>query len=349
MEVLAAGDAFIPAELFTSALTGQLTGPTVRELTWSGDKASQHELQQIMEVDGPNAVPAPPEIVAAVPGAEVLCAHFAPVGADVLAAADRLKLVAVARTGLENVDIEAASARGIAVVPVFGRNAASVAELQIGLMLAESRNISRADASVKAGGWRKDFPGARIDIGGRTVGMLGFGHVGHRFAGKLSGFRPRLLAYDPYVSTDVLSEFGVERAADMEQVFRESDFVVVQMRHSAETDRVIDAKLLGLMKPDAYFINVSRSRVVETEALYDLLAAGRIAGAGLDVFDSEPLPVDSPWRKLDNVTFTTHFGGDTVDTNRTSALLVAEAVAEFARTGQVRTAANAPALNWRTT
>src|SRR5207248_4327565 len=125
----------------------------------------------------------------------------------------------VARTGLENVDIPAATERGIGVVPVFGRNASAVAELQIGLMLAEARNIARADASVKAGEWRKEFPGARIEIGGRTVGMLGFGHVGRRFAEKLSGFQPRLLAYDPYVADDVLSAAGVERAEAAERIF----------------------------------------------------------------------------------------------------------------------------------
>lgn len=337
-DILVVGDQFIPAEDFQQQLEN------ARAFALPGDKADQHEAQQLMEKGGAGAVPAPAELLSAIGDAEVLCVHFAPVSRDVLDAGPRLKLVAVARTGLENVDIPAATERGIGVVPVFGRNAAAVAELQIGLMLAEARNIARADASVKQGQWRKEFPGARIEIGGRTVGMLGFGHVGRRFAEKLSGFRPRLIAYDPYVSDDALA--GVERADSVEQVFAESDYVVVQLRHSPETDRMIGAKQLELMKPTAYFINVSRSRVVDTEALYDVLAAGRISGAGLDVFDHEPLPVDSPWRSLDNVTFTTHFGGDTVDTNRTSVRLVAEAVEEFRSTGKCATAANAAELGW---
>ncbi|WP_222853864.1 2-hydroxyacid dehydrogenase [Fodinicola acaciae] len=337
--ILAVGDQFIPAEQFREVLDA-------RAFTLPGSKAEQHEAQQLMERGGAGAVPAPPELLSAIGDAEVLCVHFAPVSADVFAAGPRLKLVAVARTGLENVDIDAATERGIGVVPVFGRNASAVAELQIGLMLAEARNIARADASVKSGQWRKEFPGARIEIGGRTVGMLGFGHVGRRFAEKLSGFRPRLLAYDPYVADDVLVDAGVERAGNAEQIFSESDFVVVQLRHSAETNRMIGAKQLELMKPEAYFINVSRSRVVDTDALYDALENGRISGAGLDVFDSEPLPADSPWRSLDNVTFTTHFGGDTVDTNRTSVRLVADAVEEFLATGRCATAANAAELGW---
>lgn len=178
--------------------------------------------------------------------------HFAPVGRDMLAAAKDLRLIAVARTGLENVDVAEATLRGIAVVPAYGRNAGAVAELQIGLMLAESRNIARADASVKAGAWRKDFPGARLEIAGRTVGMVGFGHVGQVFAHRLSGFEPRLLAFDPYTADESLAQFNVQRAAALDDVFAESDFVVVQARHSPETDRFIGEAQFALMKPTAY-------------------------------------------------------------------------------------------------
>ena len=280
------------------------------------------------------------------PGARVICLHFAPVGAKLLHAADGLGLVAVARTGLENVDIRTATDRGIGVVPVYGRNAAAVAELQIGLILAEARDIARAQASVAAGGWRKEFPGARIELGGRTVGMIGFGHVGRQFAPRLAGFRCRLVAYDPYVSDEVFAAYDVTRVSTLDEVFRAGDFVVLQARHTSETDRFIGADQFALMRPHAYFINVARSRMVDTAALYAALASGQIAGAGVDVHDEEPLPADSPWRALDNVTMTTHFGGDTEETETTSARLVAEAVAEFAETGRVRSAINAEVLGW---
>ena len=342
------GDRFIPAAAYVEALTKRLDGAaaTLRTVDWSGTKAEQHAAQQRMEVDGPGVVPAPPELIEAAAGAGVFCLHFAPVGADLLAAAESLRLVAVARTGLENVDVQAATARGVAVVPVYGRNASAVAELQLGLMLSESRNIARADASVKAGGWRKEFPGRRLEVAGRTVGMVGFGHVGRQFAGKLAGFGCRLLSYDPYAGDEALTAAGVERASTLNEIFAEADFVVVQARHTPETERFIGPEQFALMKPDAYFVNVARSRVVDTEALYDTLAGGRIAGAGLDVFDDEPLPDDSPWRALDNTTITTHFGGDTVDTNRISADLVADAVTEFVRTGRCASAVNAGALGW---
>jgi D-3-phosphoglycerate dehydrogenase len=232
------------------------------------------------------------------------------------------------------------------VIPAPGRNASAVAELQIALMLSEARNVARADASVKAGGWRKEFPGPRVEVAGRTVGMIGFGHVGRVFTERLTGFGCRMLAYDPYASDAVLAESGVHRAASLDEVFAAGDFVVLQARHTAETERMIGERQLRLMRPHAYFINVARSRLVEEAALIAVLGAGAISGAGIDVFDQEPLPADSPWRTLDNVTLTTHFGGDTVDTNRTSANLVAQAVLELARTGRVPRAVNAADLGW---
>jgi D-3-phosphoglycerate dehydrogenase len=129
-------------------------------------------------------------------------------------------------------------------------------------------------------------------------------------------------------------------------VFAASDFVVLQARFTAETERMIGERQLRLMQPHAYLINVARSRLVDEAALIAVLAEGAISGAGIDVFDQEPLPADSPWRTLDNATLTTHFGGDTVDTNRISANLVAQAVLELARTGRVPGAVNAAALGW---
>jgi D-3-phosphoglycerate dehydrogenase len=155
-----------------------------------------------------------------------------------------------------------------------------------------------------------------------------------------------MLSYDPYAPDEVLAEYGAARAATLEQIFEEGDFVVMQARVTPETERMVGAAQLRLMQPHAYFINVSRSRLVDEAALLAVLRAGAIAGAGLDVFDDEPLPADSPWRSLDNTTLTTHFGGDTEDTNRTSAALVAQAVLELALTGRVAHAVNAAELGW---
>ncbi len=346
MRVLVIGDHFIAGSAHVEALMrAGVPRASIETVDWSGTKDSQHATQQQMERHGPGAVPVPAELLAAVRDAEVMTLHFAPVPAELLRAAPSLRAVVVARTGLENVDVEAATAAGVAVVPIHGRNAPAVAELAIGLMLGEARDIARADASVKQGGWRKDFGGPGREIGGSTVGMVGFGHVGQALARLLRGFDVRLLVHDPFVSSDRLSDHDA-RQVDLDTVFRESDFIHVQARLSKQTERFIGAEHLALMKPTAYLVNTARSRLIDYDALYLALAEHRIAGAGLDVFDDEPLPPDSPWRTLDNVTITTHFGGDTTATNARSARLVAEAVAELGRTDRIITAVNARALGW---
>ena len=347
MRTLIIGDQFIPAASYQDALAERSSEELeLSTVDWSGTKAEQHHIQQVMEQHGPNAVTTPAELLDAVGDTEALGLHFAPVGKELIAAAPNLKVIAVARSGLENVDIDAATAAGVGVVASHGRNAGAVAELQLGLILAEARNIARADASVKAGEWRKDFPGNRIELARRTVGMVGFGHVGATFARRVSGFEATLVVYDPYVSDEVLAQHGAQRAHTLNEVFAGSDFVLVQARLTPQTERFITAEQFALMPPHAYFINVSRSRLVDYDALYEALAAGRISGAGLDVFDEEPLTADSRWRHLDNVTITTHFGGDTEDTNRVSAALVTDALSEFARSGKIARAANARELGW---
>ncbi len=344
IKVTAIGDQFIGTENYRKALEGVSVQFSSVDLPDTKDR--QHTAQQVMEVSGANAVDPDPSILAGVKDANAIIAHFAPMGKKLLDAAPQLKLIAIARAGLENVDLDEATKRGIGVVPAFGRNANAVAELQIGLMLAEARNISRADQSIKAGGWRKEFPGARIEIGDSTVGMVGFGHVGRAMARKLAGFNTRILVYDPYAKKEDLTAFNAKQVKTLDEVFSQSDFVLCQARLSKETERFIDKRLFDLMKPTAYFINVSRSRLVNTADLVSALQSGKISGAGIDVFDSEPISADDPLRSLDNVTLTTHFGGDTEGTNKYSAKLCATAIKVFVESGKVPWAVNARELGW---
>jgi D-3-phosphoglycerate dehydrogenase len=347
MRILVVEDHYIPATACLDALPTALAGQPadVRTVRWSGTKAEQHHLQQQMEWHGANAVPTPPELAEAITDAQVLALHFAPVSADLLAAAPDLTAVVVARAGVENVDVDAATERGVAVVNVAGRNASGVAELSLGLMLAEGRDIARADRSVKDGQWRTSFPAAPIEVGGSCVGLVGFGHVGRQLARRLAGFDVRLLVADPYVDAAEVGCIG-GTVVGLDELFEQADFVSVQARLTPETRGFIGAAQFARMKPTAYFVNVARSRLVDTAALCDALAAGRIAGAGLDVFDDEPLPADSPLRRLDNLTTTTHFGGETPNTVTRSGQLVAAAIGELARTGRCVGAVNAQALGW---
>jgi len=332
--VLVIGDKFIPASTYVEQWEKKVqTEPVLNDvelipLEWNLDKADQHRLQQVMEWDGANAVQPPPEILEAVSDVDAIVMHFAPVGKAVIEAAPKLALIAVARAGLENVDQEAAQARGIAVTGVAGRNAAAVAELAIGLMLSECRNISRADQSIKSGGWRKTFEPPMIELGESTIGIVGWGQVARHLGHKLQGLAGRLIVHDPYANPEDIRSAGGE-VVEFDEVFQHSDFVHVMARLTPETERFIGQAQFQMMKPTAYFINTARSRLVDYDALYSALATRQIAGAGLDVFDDEPLADDSPWRALDNVTMTTHYGGDTTGTNKTSARLVLEEIAQF--------------------
>ena len=347
MEVLVVGDLFVPSEAFREAIEKEMGsdfGP-VREVSWSGEsQEDQHHVQQVMEKEGPEAAPTPEEIVEALGEAEVLAVHFAPVSEAVLEAGKNLKTVVVARAGFENVNVEAADRLGIAVVNLVGRNAPAVAEQAMGLMLAESRDIARTDAGIKDGRWPKEFSGPVYEIGGRTVGVIGFGEVARQLVKKLSGFDVKLLVYDPYVDAQVIESYGGEKVEDLERVFREGDFVNLHARLTEETRRFIGRDLFEIMKPSAYFINNARSRMVDYDDLYEALERGRIAGAALDVHEDEPLPKDSPWRGLENVTLTPHVAGATIDTGENTVRMVAEAIKEFAENGQCENTVNAAAL-----
>src|SRR5215210_5930850 len=347
MEVLCVGDLFLSSERFKEAIEKEMGGGsgTIREVSWAGEKAEdQHHLQQVMEQDGPEAVPTPEEIVEAVGDAEVIAVHFAPIPEAVLEAGSNLKAVVVARAGYENVNVEVASARGIAVVNLVGRNAPAVAEQAIALMLAETRDIARADRGIRAGGWPKEFPQVPYDLGASTVGLIGFGQVARQLAPRLSGFGVTLLVYDPYVDAGTIEFYGGEKVDDLERIFRESDFVSLHARLTEETRRFIGREHFEMMKPTAYFINNARSRMVRYDDLYEILKENRIAGAALDVHDDEPLGEGNPWVELENVTLTPHIAGTTTSTWENSVRMVAEAIRELDETGRCENTVNPESL-----
>ncbi|MGI8574299.1 MAG: 2-hydroxyacid dehydrogenase [Egibacteraceae bacterium] len=347
MRTLIVGDHFVGIDLFRDAIARELGddfGP-LSEVMWAGaDREEQHEAQQVMEKKGPGAVETPTEIIDTVGDAELLVVHFAPVPAEVFEAADQLKAVVVARTGVENIEIEEASQRGIAVVNIYGRNANAVAEQAIGLMLAETRDLARADAAIKAGGWPEATVSPVFELADKTIGVVGFGNVGRKLARRLTGFDVRLLVFDPYVDAETISEHGGEKVDDLARIFEEGDVVALHARLTDETERFIGRELFDLMKPTAYFINNARSRMVDYEALYEVLREERIAGAGIDVHDDEPLPDDSPWRELRNVTLSPHTAGATPECWENSAQLVAEAMSELTEHGRAENTVNARAL-----
>lgn len=235
-----------------------------------------------------------------------------------------LKIIASCRGNPINIDVDAATKKNIPVIYTPGRNADAVADMAIALMLAQARHITEADRALKSGKIKVEseeeltslldrFSGAELGL--RIVGIIGFGAIGYRVAKRLTGFGSKILIYDPYVkSTDPrVKEVRGKLVRKLEQLMRESDFVTLHVAAVPEADKLISKELIGLMKPTAYFINTARAFITDEDALYDALKEKRIAGAGLDVFISEPVESNNRFLPLDNVTVTPHTGGDTVD------------------------------------
>lgn len=314
MKIVAIADPYIPEPMLTEGLaTLREAGHDVSVLAWEGADTIE-KLQQInldVEQHGPGGVDLPGPLQDAIRGAEVVITQFAPIGADLIGSCPDLKIIGVLRGGTENVDHEAARARGIPIINTPGRNARAVAEFTVGMILAETRNIARTHAKMMEGQWFKDFPNAGQvpELEGKTVGLVGAGNIGQLVMTFLSVFGVTCQYYDPYLDH---CEHGT-KVEDLDDLVSTSDIVAIHSRLTPENHHLIDARRIGLMKPSAVLINTARSGLVEEEALLDALEAGKIMGAAIDTFDVEPLPADSRWLTLDNVTITSHLAGTTRD------------------------------------
>jgi D-3-phosphoglycerate dehydrogenase len=264
-----------------------------------------------------------------------------PVTAPVLDAATRLKVVARAGIGVDNVDVEAATRRGVMVVNAPTSNTVSAAEHTMALLLAQARNVPQAHAELRAGRWdRARWQG--VELARKTLGLVGLGRVGGLVAQRAMAFGMHVLAFDPYVSSERAREAGVEVAPTLEALLVRSDVVSIHLPASPDTEGLIGERQLALMKPGARLVNTSRGGIVDEEALAKAIVDGRLAGAALDVFATEP-PTGSPLLGLDRVVVTPHLGASTVEAQDKAGLAVAEMV-RLALEGQfVPYAVNVPA------
>lgn len=228
----------------------------------------------------------------------------------VIEAAARLKLIAKIGVGVENIDIPAATRRGIPVTNCPGANAVAVAEAALGLMLAASRRIPQGMERLRRGGWR-DGIWIAGEMSGATFGIVGFGNVGREMARLLSGFRGRVLAHDAFVSGEAIREAGAEPVA-LDALTRASDFISIHCALTPETRRMFDARRFRMMKKSAVIVNCARGAIIDEAALLRALGEGEIAAAGLDVFEEEPPVADNPLFSLPNVVATPHLAGATL-------------------------------------
>jgi D-3-phosphoglycerate dehydrogenase len=338
--MLAISDTYIPTPFMRHGFS-RLAALDVDVEVRQWEHANLIQLQEAnlaIEKGGPEAVRLPEELTRDIDQFQILVTQFAPLSRQVLQRAERVRVIGVLRTGVENVDVPCATERGITVLNTPGRNARAVAECTIGMILSEVRNIARAHSHLARGEWRRSFANSDLipELFEKTVGLVGYGAVGRLVAGYLQAFGSRILAFDPYAQGDPAPASLVS----LETLLRESDVVSIHARLSEETYHLIGAREIAWMKPTAVLVNTARSGLVDEAALVQALAERRLQGAALDVFDIEPLPADHPLLKLDNVTITPHLAGSTIDAFRNSPRLLADHLARLLQGG-----ANLPIIN----
>jgi D-3-phosphoglycerate dehydrogenase len=269
------------------------------------------------------------------------------ISAKVLEAARKLRVVGRAGVGVDNVDVEAATTRGVVVMNTPGGNTVTTAELTFFMLGALARHIPAAHASMAAGKWdRKLFSGA--EVAGKTLGVLGAGRIGTEVARRALAFGMRVIAYDPFLTEARAKQLGIEAVSEVDELYQAADFITVHMPVTKETRGMINSASIAKMKPGVRIVNCARGEIIVEDDLLAALQSGKVAGAALDVFAEEPIPADHPFRKLPNVVLTPHLGASTKEAQEKCGLEVAEIITAFLLTGEVRNAVNLPGVDAKT-
>jgi D-3-phosphoglycerate dehydrogenase / 2-oxoglutarate reductase len=291
------------------------------------------------EVLTPSAATLPSELA----DADALVVRSATrVTAQLLEKAARLRAIGRAGVGVDNVDVDAATRRGILVMNTPGGNAVSVAEHTLALMLGLARAVPQANASIQAGKWEKSaFSGT--EMRGKTIGLVGLGRVGTEVARRARALEMKVLAYDPYVTPAAAREVEVDLVA-LDDLLRQSDVISLHTSLSAQTDKLIDAATIAKMKKGVRIVNCARGELIDEAALAEALRSGQVAGAALDTFAPEP-PKNSPLVGLPNVIATPHIAGSTAEAQEEVGTAIAQQIRDFLADGSIRNAVNMPALS----
>jgi D-3-phosphoglycerate dehydrogenase len=260
--------------------------------------------------------------------------------ADVIEHADRLKVIGRAGIGVDNVDVPAATKRGIIVANAPESNTIAAAEHTIAMMLAQARNIPQADASLKSGKWERSKFGG-VEVYEKTLGVLGFGRIGQLVAERAEAFGMNLLAYDPYVAAERYRELGVERAESPEDLYARSDVITIHLPKTPETIDYVNGEAFARMKDGVRIVNCARGELIDLAALEDAIRSGKVAGASLDVFPGEPV-TEHPLFAYDNVVVTPHLGASTAEAQDRAGVITAEQVVAALNGELVSNAVNIP-------
>ncbi len=260
----------------------------------------------------------------------------------VFEAASRLKVVGRAGSGVDNIDVPAATRRGVVVMNAAAGNTITTAEHAIALMMSLARKIPVASATTKGGKWEKTkFTG--VEVCNKTLGIVGVGKIGSVVANRAIGLGMRVVAFDPYLSREAAAKMGAELVS-LDELLARADFISVHTPLSDETRGLIGTDALSKVKPGVRIVNCARGGLVDEKALYDAIVEGRVAGAALDVFEKEPVPTDHPLLTLEEVIATPHLGASTEEAQAGVALIIAEQMIEYLQGGTIRGAVNIPSL-----
>ena len=263
------------------------------------------------------------------------------VNADVLAKAPKLKVIGRAGVGVDNVDLPAATAANVLVMNTPGGNAVAVAEHTLGLMLCMARALPQAIVSTKSGKWeKKKFMGS--ELRGKTLGILGLGYIGQEVVKRARGFEMKIIASDPYANPKIAAGLGVSLVT-LDELYAQSDYITLHMAITKETNGMLNDAAFAKMKTGVRIVNCARGELVDTEALTRAIQSGKVAGAAIDVFETEPPPAGDPLLALETVLATPHIGGSTGEAQEIVGVRIVEQVVEYLQRGVAVNAVNAVA------
>ena len=269
------------------------------------------------------------------------------VSKKILEAASKLRVVGRAGVGVDNVDVEAATQRGVVVMNTPGGNTITTAELTFFMLGALARHIGPAHSSMVAGKWdRKLFQGTELN--GKTLGVLGMGRIGGEVAKRALAFNMRVVAYDPFLTEARARQLGVELVPEADAIYKAADFITVHMPVTEQTRGMLNADAFTKMKPGVRIVNCARGEIINEKDLIAAVESKKVSGVALDVFAVEPLPADHPFRKLPNILLTPHLGASTSEAQEKCGIEVAEIIAAYLLTGEVRNAVNLPFIDAKT-
>ncbi len=262
---------------------------------------------------------------------------------EVIERASALRVVGRAGTGVDNIDVAAATRRGIVVMNAAAGNTVTTAEHTFAMLMALARQIPQASSSAKSGRWEKNrYLG--VELMGKTLGVIGLGRIGSVVAHRARAFGMAVLAFDPYFATEAARELGIEMVS-LDEIFSHSDFITLHTPLTEETRGIINASSIDKMKPGVRIINCARGGLIDETALAEAIRSGRVAGAALDVFDEEPVSPDNPLLALDGVIATPHLGASTQEAQTGVATMIAEQMIDYLKNGAVRGAVNMPQVS----